>query len=439
MLPLSTHVVSGQSQACIPIPGQKWAKSYIGVYVASGVSDIQRQQVLLALNVWYSAQQWFVDSFEGGAGTPYLFYLTDSPGEGVITVSFLIGQGLSFAGRALNFAYTVPGNAYVRGEIQINLPPDRASNPTDLEVESIILHEFGHSLGLGHSDIQSDAMYPIDNYPQSYGLPSTLDLYAVYMLKQTADPSSLGGSICLPSQIGYGIPPWIQQNPSNTVISYPGGKFTGQYSYSFTAPPIVVGQSGPFQLTLSGVGDYPIRVVALSAQTDSGQTLTPTGSLLQELEPGNQAQFTFQLQGTDTGIVAIHSITLQLDFQVLTTAGWSSEVNHRTLSASYEVISAPPPATLEFTAPTASCGPTGCIVNGATSTFMTGSSSVGGLIILLIVLGSLALVAYSVTKKSKSSPRSVSKRYCIQCGAENPVSFDYCGKCGESLRNLDYG
>lgn len=91
--------------------------------------DIQRQQVLLALNIWYSAEQWFIDSYEVGTGAPYLFYLTDSPGDGVITVSFLIGQGLSFAGRALNFAYTVPGNAFVRGEIQINLPPDHASNP----------------------------------------------------------------------------------------------------------------------------------------------------------------------------------------------------------------------------------------------------------------------------------------------------------------------
>lgn len=423
LLPMSTHVVSAQSPACIPIFGQKWPNSYIGVYVAGGVSDIQRQQVLLALNIWYSSQQWFIDSFEGGVGTPYLFYLTDGPGEGVITVSFLIGQGLSFAGRALNFAYTVPGNAYVKGEIQINLPPDRASNPTDLMVESIILHEFGHGLGLGHSDIQSDAMYAIDNYPQSYGLPSTLDLYAVYMLKQSADPSALGGSVCLPSQIGYGIPPWVQQNPSNTVIVYPGGKFTGGFTYSFTASPIVVGQTGTLQLTLNGAGDYPIRIVALNAQTDSGQTLAQSESLPRELEPGNQHQFTFQLQGSNTGSVGTHSITLELGFQVLTTEGWSSQTNYRTFSANYEVTSAPLPQPIQ--------------THSAETTNQGSPSSPAPLVvgaIIVIIFLFLAFLAYSATKKTKPRPQRLSKAYCFHCGAENPVSFDFCGKCGEKLR-----
>ena len=402
LLAIGTNFVLAQSQACIPISGQKWTKSYIGVYVATGVSDVQRQQVLLALNVWYSAQQWFIDSYEGGVGTPYLFYLTDTPGDGVITVSFLIGEGLSFAGRALNFAYTVPGNSYVKGDIQINLPPDRASNPNDLEVESIILHELGHGLGLGHSDIQSDAMYAIDNYPQSYGLPSTLDLYAVYTLKQAADPSSLSNSICLPSQIPYGIPPWIQQNSGNTVISYPGGKFTGQYSYSPTANPITAGQFATFQLTVGAVGDFPIRVVSLTAQTASEPALTPTESLPQELDPGNPQQFTFQLQGGDTNSVGTHSMIIQLGFQVLTTAGWSSQQNSRTITTSYDVVS---PATVEFTAPTASCGPSACTVNGQIITFAQYVPASPPLDLLWwLILGAIMVLALVIglNKASKS-------------------------------------
>lgn len=418
-MPMATYVVSAQTQPCIPILGQKWVKSYIGVYVAGGVSDIQRQQVLLALNVWYSAQQWFIDSFEAGVGTPYLFYLTGSPGEGVITVSFLIGQGLSFAGRALNFAYTVTGDAYVKGEIQINLPPDRASNPTDLEVESIILHELGHGLGLGHSDIPSDAMYAIDNYPQSYGLPSSLDLYAVYMLKQTADPSSLGGSICLPSRIGYGIPPWVQQNTDQNAnvisIVYPGGKFTYSYTYSFAAS-LVVGQGGTFQLNLNDTSAYPVRIVALNAQTDSGQTLIPSESLPQELDPGNQQQFTFQLQGSDTNSVGTHSTSLQLGFQLLTTGGWLSQTDYRTLSANYEVTSAPPQLIQTYTQET----------RIYPSPSLPAPLIVGAVIVFVI----LALVAYSATKKPNPSPLTLSKSYCTHCGAQNPVSFDYCGKCG---------
>lgn len=407
LLPISAHIVSAQNQACIPILGQKWTKSYVGVYVAGGVSDIQRQQLLLSLNVWYSAQQWFIDSYEGGVSKPYLFYLTDSPGDGVITVSFLIGEGLSFAGRALNFAYTVPGNAYVRGDIQINLPPDRASNPNDLEVESIILHELGHGLGLGHSEIQSDAMYAIDNYPQSYGLPSTLDLYAVYMLKQAADPSALGGSICLQSQIPYGIPPWIQQNPTSTVISYPGGKFAGQYSYSLTGNPIVVGQSGTLRLTLGAVGDYPIRVVSLSARTASEQSLTPTESLPQELDPGSPQQFNFQLQQSDTNSVGTYSITFQLGFQLLTSAGWSSQTNYGTLTASYEVMS---PATLTLTAPTAYCGASSCVVNGHTITFAQEIPPSPPLDVLWwLILGAILVLALIIGLKKASKSKEAKK------------------------------
>lgn len=338
LLVLNAHVaVSAQGQTCIPVLGQKWTKNYIGVYVAAGVSDIQRRQVLLALNVWYSAQQWFIDSFEAGVGSPYLFYLTDSPHDAAITVSFLIGQGLSFAGRTVNFTYTVPGNAFIMGEVQINLPPSRASNPDDLEVESVILHEFGHVLGLGHSDIQSDAMYAIDNYPQNYGLPSTLDLYAVYLLKQTPDPSSLGGSICLPSEIGYGVPPWVRQNGSTISIVYPGGKFVSIYAYTFTASPIAVGKIGVGQLFLKNAGQYPVRVVTLTAQTNSSQILIPDDPLPQELDPGISENFTFLLQGADTKFEGTHTIVFHVGFQTLATGGWLLQTDNRTLPGTYEV------------------------------------------------------------------------------------------------------
>jgi hypothetical protein len=46
---------SANAQQSIELTGFKWPRNYIGVYVASGVSDTQRKQVLFALNVWYSA------------------------------------------------------------------------------------------------------------------------------------------------------------------------------------------------------------------------------------------------------------------------------------------------------------------------------------------------------------------------------------------------
>jgi hypothetical protein len=151
----SFYVTEAHAQSCIELIGSKWSKTYVGVYIASGTNEVQRRQVLFALQIWLAAQNWFIDSFEQGAGTPWLLYLTDRADEGAISVSFFIGQGVDFGGRAI---WEGTGERFSRVRVQINLPPDRAGNPHDLYVESVILHELGHAMGLGHTHVEVDAM-----------------------------------------------------------------------------------------------------------------------------------------------------------------------------------------------------------------------------------------------------------------------------------------
>lgn len=187
----SFFVSEAHAQDCIDLIGSRWSKSYVGVYIASGTNDVQRKQVLFALQVWWAAQNWFIDSFEQGAGTPWLLYLTDRADEGPISVSFFIGQGVDFGGRAISEG---GGGEFTKARVQINLPPERAGNPDDYLVESVILHELGHAMGLGHTKIETDAMNgAIDTSPSNYGLPSTLDLYALYKLSQVQGVGELGG------------------------------------------------------------------------------------------------------------------------------------------------------------------------------------------------------------------------------------------------------
>ncbi|MGA8858069.1 MAG: hypothetical protein WB643_13015 [Candidatus Bathyarchaeia archaeon] len=74
---LSTSLVKAQD--CISIEGFKWPRNYVGVYVTEGTNDVQKQQALLAMSVWFSAQNWFIDSYQNQQGTPYLLYLSDQP------------------------------------------------------------------------------------------------------------------------------------------------------------------------------------------------------------------------------------------------------------------------------------------------------------------------------------------------------------------------
>jgi hypothetical protein len=415
------------AQQCIPIMGQRWAKNFIGVYVAGGVADPQITQVLLALDFWYSAQKWFIDSFEGGVGTPYLFYLTDKPGDGTITVSFFIGQNVGFAGRALNFAYTVPGNAFLKGEIQINLPPDRAANPQDLLVESVILHELGHGLGLGHTDVPEDAMYPVDNFPQNYGIPSTLDLYALYRIHQASDVAELGNSVCLPSQIGYGVPPWVQETATGFALSVPRS-ITFVDAHSAVIPPVFSvnpGETKTVTITVRTTGDYLVRLVAASAQTDFGQALQPSETLPIMIESGQEKQLSFVFTVPATDSFGTHRIDFRFGFSGLSTAGWSSDATYDTFSVSYEVTE--PAAVTTF--------------SGWTGTLTGSTVSQGGLptdVILwvaLIVVFVMVVLAVSGWSKRTKQPSRVTglSIFCAECGTENPITNDYCGMCGKRL------
>lgn len=166
----------------------------------------------------------------------------------------------------------------------------------------------------------------------------------------------------------------------------------------------LAGQFATFQLTVGAVGDFPIRVVSLTAQTASEQALTPTESLPQELDPDNPQQFTFQLQGGDANSVGTHSIIIQLGFQLLTTGGWSSQTNYGTLTAPYDVI-ASSPETLVVTAPTAYCGSSGCTVNGVTIPFAQNVPPSPPLDVLLwVILAAVLVLAliFGLSKASKS-------------------------------------
>ena len=56
-------------------------------------------------------------------------------------------------------------------------------------------------------------------------------------------------------------------------------------------------------------------------------------------------------------------------------------------------------------------------------------------IIVLLLIASIALasVILAWSRKHRARPASTSV-FCTQCGAENPSTYGYCGKCGTKLK-----
>jgi hypothetical protein len=121
------------------------------------------------------------------------------------------------------------------------------------------------------------------------------------------------------------------------VCDFPSGLV---YAHSEVVPPLFSinpGETPTVTVTVRTTGDYLVRLVAATAQTDLGQTLQPSEKLPIIVESGQEEQLSFVFTVPGTVSFGTHIIDFRFGFSPLATEGWSADAKFDTFSVSYEV------------------------------------------------------------------------------------------------------
>lgn len=166
------------------------------------------------MNNWNLAQEWFITAFTGGAGTPFLLYETNATFDSMVTITFNQTQTMQDLGETHWYAFHDQQGSFkkVIVTISLDLTEQDGGVLSDSELLTIATHELGHALGLNHTTFStSDLM----NHVPKVMFPSTLNLYAVYLLSQSTNQNDLPQqAVTLPDRIPYMM---VSQDELNTV------------------------------------------------------------------------------------------------------------------------------------------------------------------------------------------------------------------------------
>jgi len=202
-------VTSGQnvfadSSSSQPLLGFTWPTHSIPVLINSSLPNATRS-VRNAMLTWNLAQQWFITTYMSGVGTPILFYETNSSSDSIVRITFNQTQTTDDLGWTNSQEFRDQQGVFVKVdvEISIDLAWKDGKALTDAELQTLATHELGHALGLDHTTFNtSDLM----NQVPTVMFPSTLNLFAVYLLSRSTSVNDLPQQpVTLPGIIPYAM------------------------------------------------------------------------------------------------------------------------------------------------------------------------------------------------------------------------------------------
>jgi len=320
MLGLLVPKVSADIQ--IELEGFSVREGVLDFYMDLFTSVPLRNKALLALNIWNSAMRWYVEGYTHDKFSPLFLHLVENKEEAKVLINFFINEQTNVAG----YAKSVPdADGYLQwAEVHINLPPSVAADESEIRTVAVLVHEIGHVLGLGHTDLEEDIMYSTyDQNAPNYGLPSTLDLEAVYrLLKREVDPSRAFQTSTL-----WGIPNWVRQISNGYELTIPEYPILTDIGVGY--PPTINATNQivrvPLPVEIINYGNVPIKLVSFTIIVHA-ENYSITDSLKQEepklLMPSERYPMTWRFEIGQLG-VGQFSADIEYKYLVPEIVGWN--------------------------------------------------------------------------------------------------------------------
>jgi hypothetical protein len=252
-----------------PIYGFSWPTHSIPVLIEPS-SPNATHAVERAMSTWNLAQQWFITTYRAGAGTPFSFYETNSTSDSMVTVAFNQTQTMDDLGVThWNELHDQQGVIkVVTVSMSLDLTSQTGQVLSDSELQTLATHELGHALGLDHTTFSaSDLM----NHEPKVMFPSTLNLYAVYLLSQSSNKNNLPQQpVTLPDNI-----PYVMVSQAQLDTATPPAVQSATTSSQQLTQLLSTMAYGPWPY----VGILVVLAVAVIAVAFRGRRRTPTADL----------------------------------------------------------------------------------------------------------------------------------------------------------------
>jgi hypothetical protein len=252
-----------QEQYSLSLQRMTWDHSTISVLIvppdnASWWAPSYLNATLRAISQWNHAILDFASNYTDYAYlsklrmTPTVAYKLDSGFDVYISWSEKPSSAADEIGSA-DILYELPSRIIMNSTIDLASKTSQGHVLNEADMQSIALHELGHSLGLGHGNYTKDVMYPryTLNLLNQVEALSTLDLYGV-----STDFQWIGNSFSFPS------------SPQQSSVSLPSS-ITYQYlQVSYEDLPPTPPSPSPLQTLLTDLQNLMNNVMGLFTRTE---------------------------------------------------------------------------------------------------------------------------------------------------------------------------